>query len=176
MAPEYIAEGFNAAAVAEPMIALLAFTVVAVLFVVVKWGMPQRRALKEKQLENERSIEEKKLEIERYRIEVQETADKALDSRERERIKTTQQQVAAQNEQTRVIEALSTGQQTQTRILEVLSTQVGDSKERSHEMGGLVKEIKGTSCDTNATVNHMATQLDEVHAIVVRRKGAVEEG
>lgn len=165
MSGDALAGGFEAAAIAEPLAALLAFTVAAICFVVVKWGMPQRRA-----------IEEKKLEIERYRIEVQETADKALDSRERERIKTTQQQVAAQNEQTRVIEALSTGQQTQTRILEVLSTQVGDSKERSHEMGGRLEHTEATAQRIDQTTSHMAKQIDEVHAIVVRRKGADDEG
>ena len=170
-----LAGGFEAAAVAEPIAALLAFVVVVVCFVVVKWGMPQRRALKEKKLENERSIEEKKLEIERYRIEVQEAADKALDSRERERIKTTQQQVAAQNEQTRVIETLSNGQQAQTRILEVLSTQVGDSKERSHEMGGRLERTEVAAERIDTTTSHMAKQLDEVHAIVVRRKAACDD-
>lgn len=170
-----LAGGFEAAAVAEPIAALLAFVVVVVCFVVVKWGMPQRRALKEKKLENERAIEEKKLEIERYRIEVQEAADKALDSRERERIKTTQQQVAAQNEQTRVIETLSNGQQAQTRILEVLSTQVGDSKERSHEMGGRLERAEVAAERIDTTTSHMAKQLDEVHAIVVRRKAACDD-
>lgn len=170
-----LAGGFEAAAVAEPIAALLAFVVVVVCFVVVKWGMPQRRSLKEKKLENERAIEEKKLEIERYRIEVQEAADKALDSRERERIKTTQQQVAAQNEQTRVIETLSNGQQAQTRILEVLSTQVGDSKERSHEMGGRLERTEVAAERIDTTTSHMAKQLDEVHAIVVRRKAACDD-
>ena len=170
-----LAGGFEAAAVAEPIAALLAFVVVVVCFVVVKWGMPQRRALKEKKLENERAIEEKKLEIERYRIEVQEAADKALDSRERERIKTTQQQVAAQNEQTRVIETLSNGQQAQTRILEVLSTQVGDSKERSHEMGGRLERTEVAAERIDTTTSHMAKQLDEVHAIVVRRKAVRDD-
>ena len=170
-----LAGGFEAAAVAEPIAALLAFTVVVVCVVVVKWGMPQRRALKEKKLENERAIEEKKLEIERYRIEVQEAADKALDSRERERIKTTQQQVASQNEQTRVIETLSNGQQAQTRILEVLSTQVGDSKERSHEMGGRLERTEAAAERVDKTTSHMAKQLDEVHAIVVRRKAACDD-
>lgn len=170
MSGDALAGGFEAAAIAEPLAALLAFTVAAICFVVVKWGMPQRRALKEKQLENERAIEEKKLEIERYRIEVQETADKTLDSRERERIKTTQQQVAAQNEQTRVIETLSNGQQAQTRILEVLSTQVGDSKERSHEIGGRLEHTEATAQRIDQTTSHMAKQIDEVHAIVVRRK------
>ena len=142
-------KAFETAAMAEPIIALLVFTVVAVLFVVVKWALPQRAHLKEKQLE-----------IERYRIEVQEKADAALDERERERIKTTQQQIAAQNESSRVIETLATGQQATTRILEVLSSQVGDSKDRSREMGA-------RSEHTDVTVTHMAKQLDEVHAVVV---------
>lgn len=38
MAPEAFAGGIEAAAIAEPLIALIAFTVIAVLFVVVKWG------------------------------------------------------------------------------------------------------------------------------------------
>lgn len=164
MSTSDLAGGFEAAALAEPIAALLAFCVVVVCFVVVKWGMPHRRALKEKQLDNDRVLQEKKMEIERYRIEVQETADKALDSRERERIKVTQAQVAAQNESNRVIETLSTGQQAQTRILEVLSAQMGDSKERSHELGHRVEH-------TDTTVTLMASQLDEVHSIVVH-KGA----
>ena len=57
MSGESLAGGFEAAAVAEPIAALLAFTVVAVLFVIVKWYIPHRA-----------SIQEKKLEIERYRI------------------------------------------------------------------------------------------------------------
>ena len=144
---EGFAGGFEAAALAEPIAALLAFTVVAVLFVVVKWGLPQRARLKEKQLD-----------IERYRIEVQEKADAALDDRERERIKTTQRQIAAQEESTRAIEALNV-------TVNTAVVQIGDSKEKSREMGGRVEH-------TDATVTHMAEQLDEVHAIVVRRKVA----
>ena len=47
MSGDALAGGFEAAAIAEPLAALLAFTVAAICFVVVKWGMPQRRALKE---------------------------------------------------------------------------------------------------------------------------------
>lgn len=150
MGADTLTGGFEAAAVAEPIAALLAFTVVAVLFVVVKWGLPQRARLKEKQLE-----------IERFRIEVQEKADKALDDRERERIKTTQRQIAAQEESTRAIEALNV-------TVNTAVTQIGDSKEKSAEMGGRVTHI-------DSTTSHMAGQIDEIHAIVVRRKGACDD-
>ena len=140
-----LSDGFRAAAIAEPIAALLAFIVVAVLFVVVKWGLPQRSKLREKQLD-----------IERYRIEVQEKADAALDDRERERIKTTQRQIAAQEESTRAIESLCI----QTAALNV---QLEDSKSRSREMVPKVDRIESAT-------NHIAKQIDEVHAIVVRRE------
>lgn len=145
MTPDSLAGGFEAAALAEPVIALVAFTVIAILFVVVKWGLPQSARLKEKRLENER-----------YRIEVQEKADAALDDRERERIKTTQRQIAAQEESTRAIEAL-------TVQVSATSAQLADSKVNSREMGGRVSHIE-------TTTDHMAKQIDEVHAIVVRRE------
>lgn len=145
MGPDTLAEGFEAAALAEPIIALIAFTVISVLFVVVKWGLPHSARLKEKRLENER-----------YRIEVQEKADAALDDRERERIKTTQRQIAAQEESTRAIEALSVQ-------VSATNAQLTDSKASSREMGGHVSHIQ-------TTTDHMAKQIDEVHAIVVRRE------
>lgn len=158
MSGESLAGGFEAAAVAEPIAALLAFTVVAVLFVIVKWYIPHRSG-----------IQEKKLEIERYRIEVQEKADAALDDRERERIKTTQRQIAAQEEGTRAIEALNV-------TVNTAVVQLADSKEKSREMGGRVERIDTTAGRIDTTTSTMAKQLDEVHAIVVRRKGAGDEG
>lgn len=158
MSGESLAGGFEAAAVAEPIAALLAFTVVAVLFVIVKWYIPHRAG-----------IQEKKLEIERYRIEVQEKADVALDDRERERIKTTQRQIAAQEEGTRAIEALNV-------TVNTAVVQLADSKEKSREMGGRVERIDTTAGRIDTTTSTMAKQLDEVHAIVVRRKGAGDEG
>lgn len=158
MSGESLAGGFEAAAVAEPIAALLAFTVVAVLLVIVKWYIPHRAG-----------IQEKKLEIERYRIEVQEKADAALDDRERERIKTTQRQIAAQEEGTRAIEALNV-------TVNTAVVQLADSKEKSSEMGGRVERIDTTAGRIDTTTSTMAKQLDEVHAIVVRRKGAGDEG
>lgn len=164
MSADAIKGGIEAAAVAEPIAALLAFTVVAVLFVIVKWYIPHRSG-----------IQEKKLEIERYRIEVQEKADAALDDRERERIKTTQRQIAAQEEGTRAIEALNV-------TVNTAVVQLADSKEKSREMGGRVERTEASSKRTEATAEridtttaHMAKQLDEVHAIVVRRKGSGDE-
>lgn len=158
MSGESLAGGFEAAAVAEPIAALLAFTVVAVLFVIVKWYIPHRAG-----------IQEKKLEIERYRIEVQEKADAALDDRERERIKTTQRQIAAQEEGTRAIEALNV-------TVNTAVVQLADSREKSREMGGRVERTEATAQRIDTTTSTMAKQLDEVHAIVVRRKGAGDEG
>ena len=158
MSDESLAGGFEAAAVAEPIAALLAFTVVAVLFVIVKWYIPHRAG-----------IQEKKLEIERYRIEVQEKADAALDDRERERIKTTQRQIAAQEEGTRAIEALNV-------TVNTAVVQLADSKEKSREMGGRVERTEATAQRIDTTTSTMAKQLDEVHAIVVRRQGAGDEG
>lgn len=158
MSGESLAGGFEAAAVAEPIAALLAFTVVAVLFVIVKWYIPHRAG-----------IQEKKLEIERYRIEVQEKADAALDDRERERIKTTQRQIAAQEEGTRAIEALNV-------TVNTAVVQLADSKEKSREMGGRVERTEATAQRIDTTTSTMVKQLDEVHAIVVRRKGAGDEG
>lgn len=158
MSGESLAGGFEAAAVAEPIAALLAFTVVAVLFVIVKWYIPHRAG-----------IQEKKLEIERYRIEVQEKADAALDDRERERIKTTQRQIAAQEEGTRAIEALNV-------TVNTAVVQLADSKDKSREMGGRVERIDTTAGRIDTTTSTMAKQLDEVHAIVVRRQGAGDEG
>lgn len=158
MSGESLAGGFEAAAVAEPIAALLAFTVVAVLFVIVKWYIPHRA-----------NIQEKKLDIERYRIEVQEKADAALDDRERERIKTTQRQIAAQEEGTRAIEALNV-------TVNTAVVQLSDSKEKSREMGGRVERTEATAQRIDTTTSTMAKQLDEVHAIVVRRQGAGDEG
>lgn len=158
MSGESLAGGFEAAAVAEPIAALLAFTVVAVLFVIVKWYIPYRAG-----------IQEKKLEIERYRIEVQEKADAALDDRERERIKTTQRQIAAQEEGTRAIEALNV-------TVNTAVVQLADIKEKSREMGGRVERTEATAQRIDTTTSTMAKQLDEVHAIVVRRQGAGDEG
>lgn len=158
MSGESLAGGFEAAAVAEPIAALLAFTVVAVLFVIVKWYIPHRA-----------NIQEKKLYIERYRIEVQEKADAALDDRERERIKTTQRQIAAQEEGTRAIEALNV-------TVNTAVVQLADSKEKSREMGGRVERTEATAQRIDTTTSAMAKQLDEVHAIVVHRKGAGDGG
>lgn len=145
MTPDAFAGGFEAAALAEPIAALIAFAIVAVLFVYVKWGMPHSSKIKERELE-----------IERYRVEVQEKADAALDDRERERIKTTQRQIAAQEESTRAIEALS---------VQVAATnaQLEDSKVNSREMGSRVVRIDETTA-------HSAQQIEEIHAIVVRHK------
>lgn len=145
MAPEAFAGGIEAAAIAEPIIALLSFTVVAVLFVFVKWGLPYRAQMKKDEL----SIRLKE-------IEVQEKADAALDARERDRIKEIQastEQQRQSNENTKALVAVVTA----------LQARLDESASRSHEMGGKVDRI-----DDKTTA--IAKQVNEVHAIVVRKE------
>lgn len=145
MAPEAFAGGIEAAAIAEPIIALLAFTVVAVLFVFVKWGLPYRAQMKKDEL----SVRLKE-------IEVQEKADAALDARERERIKEIQAGTEQQRQSNENTKALVT-------VVTALQARLDESASRSHEMGGKVDRI-----DDKTTA--IAKQVNEVHAIVVRKE------
>ena len=151
-APEYLAEGFNAAAVAEPIAALLAFTVVAILVVVVKWGLPQRSKLKEKQLE-----------IERYRIEVDERAANALDDRERERIRNTAAMVEQQRQNNENTKALIS-------VVTAYNSRIEESASRSHEMGGEVSQIKRTSDHMRETTDRTAKQVDGIYRHIFREE------
>lgn len=145
MAPEAFAGGIEAAAMAEPIIALLAFTVVAVLFVFVKWGLPYRAQMKKDEL----SVRLKE-------IEVQEKADAALDARERDRIKEIQAGTEQQRQSNENTKALVT-------VVTALQARLDESASRSHEMGGKVDRI-----DDKTTA--IAKQVNEVHAIVVRKE------
>ena len=122
-----------------------ALAVIALAVVVAKWGLPVYERLRSRRLD-----------IEQARAESEDRAARALDERERERIRVTQRQVAAQEESTRALEALST----QTAAL---NAQIEESKSRSRDMGRMVSEA-------GETIGHVATQVDEIHAIVVRRE------
>lgn len=145
MSPEAFAGGFEAAAVAEPIAALLAFSVVVACVVIVKWGLPLKADLKQKELE-----------LRRYEIEVQERADAALDERERERIKATQATTEQQRQNNENTKALVT-------IVTALEARLNESAIRSREMGDVVDRI-----DEKTTT--IAKQVNEVHAIVVREE------
>lgn len=147
MAPEAFAGGIEAAAVAEPIVALAAFTVVAVLFVVVKWGLPYRAQMHKDEL-NVRMRE----------VERQERADAAQDDRERERIRAMQAGTEQQRQTNENTKALVT-------VVTSLQARLDESASRSHEMGGKVDRI-----DDKTTA--IAKQVNEVHAIVVRKKSA----
>lgn len=120
-----------------------ALAVIALAVVVAKWGLPVYERIRTRQLD-----------IEQRRAESDDAAAKALDERERERIRVTQRQVAAQEESTRALEALST----QTAAL---NAQIEESKSRSRDMGRRVDEAA-------ETVGRVAVQVDEIHAVVVR--------
>lgn len=147
MTPDAFSKGIEAAAVAEPLIALLAFTVIAVLVVVVKWGLPYRAQMKQDELE-----------VKFREIEVKEKADSALDARERDRIKEMQAGTEQQRQNNENTKALVT-------VVTALQARLDESASRSHEMGDKVDHIDDTTSE-------MAKQVKEVHAIVVRKESA----
>ena len=123
--------------------ALLAFAIVAVLFVIVKWGLPVIKELREKRLD-----------VERYRIEVDERAATALDDRERERIKNTQALVEQQRQTNENTKALTT-------VMTALQARMEESASRSHEMGGKVDRI-------DSTTKHTDTLVEDIHKHIFR--------
>lgn len=126
--------------------ALLAFAVVAVLFVLVKWGLP---AIKE--------LRSDRLEVERYRIEVEERAAQALDDRERERIRNTQALVEQQRQTNENTKALTT-------VMTALQARMEESASRSHEMGGKVDRI-------DSTTQHVDTLVEDIHRHIIGAEG-----
>ena len=152
MAPEAFAGGIEAAAIAEPLVALLAFTVIAVLFVVVKWGLPYRAQMKKDELQ-----------VRLKEIEVREKADAALDDRERERIRATQAGTEQQRQNNENTKALVT-------VVTALEARLDESASRSHEMGTKVSRIEGKTNAIEDKTTAIAKQVEEVHAIVVRKE------
>lgn len=139
-------DGLGSAMAGAPSgLVLGALAVIALAVVVARWGLPVYERIRTRQLD-----------IEQRRVESDEAAAKALDERERERIRTTQRQIAAQEESTRALEALST----QTAAL---NAQIEESKDRSRDMGRRVD-------DAAEAIGHVASQVDEIHAIVVRKE------
>ena len=119
--------------------------VVAVLFVVVRWGLPLVKELRIKRLE-----------IDRYRIEVDDRAARQLDDRERERIRVTQQQIEQQRESNESLRALTSAVAASTAHTDVLVEELHGARDRSREMGGEVKDMHG--------------KIDEMHAVIVRKE------
>ena len=126
--------------------ALIAFCIVAVLFVLVKWGLPVIKELRERKLDNDR-----------FRIEVDERAATALDDRERERIRNTAALVEQQrqnNENTKALVTIMTG----------FKERVEESAARSKGMGGKVDAI-------DATTRHTDTLVEDIHRHLVGGEG-----
>lgn len=152
MAPEAFAGGIEAAAIAEPLIALVAFTVIAVLFVIVKWGLPYRAQMHKDELA-----------VRVREIELQERADAAQDERERERIKAMQSGTEQQRQSNENTKALVT-------VVTALQARLDESASRSHEMGAKVSRIDGKATAIDERTTAIAKQVEEVHAIVVRKE------
>lgn len=121
--------------------ALLACAVIAALFVLAKWWLPEWR----KDREDKRAIEQRRVELE---VKSQEDAD----ARARERIKLTERQLDIQADQTRAIEAL-TAQTT------VMNARLDASASRSSEMGKKVDRIDEATGETVSIVRDIRDHL-----------------
>ena len=132
---------------------LIAFAIVASLFVFVRWGLP---ALKE--------LREKRLEIERYRIEVDERANAALDDRERERISNTQALVEQQRQTNENTKALTT-------VMVALQGRLEESASRSHEMGDKVEATYVTTRHTDEVATDTYRMVSDIHSNFFGKEG-----
>lgn len=120
---------------------LIALSIVVVVAIIIKWGVPVYKELREKRLD-----------VERYRIEVDERAATALDERERDRIRNTAALVEQQrqnNENTKALTSIMTG----------LQARMEESASRSHEMGGKVDTIWSTTQHTDSLVEDIHQRL-----------------
>ena len=143
--------GFEQAAIAEPVLAIAAVSLVVILGLALKWGLPQFAKLRQQRYD-----------IERYRIEVDDRAAQALDDRERERIRTTQALADQQKQTNENTKALTT-------IMSALQARLEESATRSHEMGEKVGHIESAT-------TRISRQVDEIHEATVRRKAGGHVG
>lgn len=168
MSPDSLAGGFEKAAVAEPILALVAFTVVVVAIVAVKWGLPLIKEIRLARISSDRSLKEKELEIERLRIESDREAARALDERERERIKATQANTEVQRQGNLMLDGMQKSLDASTAHTDVLVTELRGSRERSHEMGTHVLAIKAMNEHVRDTTDHTAEQVDDIYRHIFR--------
>lgn len=125
---------------------LVALSIVVVVAIIIKWGVPVYKELREKRLD-----------VERYRIEVDERAAQALDDRERERIRNTAAMVEQQRQNNENTKAL-------TSIMTALQARMEESASRSHEMGSAVTRI-------DSTTRHTDTLVEDIHNHLIGREG-----
>ena len=125
---------------------LVALSIVVVVAIIIKWGVPVYKELREKRLD-----------VERYRIEVDERAARALDDRERERIRNTAALVEQQRQNNENTKALTT-------VMTALQARMEESASRSHEMGSAVTRI-------DSTTQHTDTLVEDIHNHLIGREG-----
>ena len=131
-------------------LAIALIAIVAILFVVVKWGLPWYKDMRA----NDR-------ELEKYKID-QETA------REQRYISVMERNIAAQERQTAAQEHSNTVNEnivTQTATLIAL---LQDSKEHSAAMGNMVHDTHSLTVDTHEIVEDMSVKLNAVHQIIAK--------
>ena len=132
-------------------LAIALIAIVAILFVVVKWGLPWYKDMRA----NDR-------ELEKYKIDQENARDKRYLAVMERNIAAQERQTAAQEHSNSVSEGLVTQTATLIALLQ-------DSKEHSAEMGSEVHETHGLSVDTHDIVEDMSGKLDEVHRIMTSK-------
>lgn len=128
---------------------LLALFLVAVLFVLAKWWLPEWR-----QDRSDRRV------IESRRVELEAKAQQDSDSQARERIKLTERQLDIQSDQTRALENL-------TAQTQLLNAKIEASQTRSAHMGDVVDVMDGK-------IDHVSNRVDEIHQMVSHSLGGTD--
>lgn len=128
---------------------LLALFLIAALFVLAKWWLPEWR-----QDRADRRV------IEARRVELEAKAQQDSDSQARDRIKLTERQLDIQSDQTRALENL-------TAQTQLLNAKLEASQKRSAHMGDVVDVMDGK-------IDHVSERVDELHEMVSHRLGGTD--
>ena len=123
---------------AEGNVLVVCVALVAVLFVVVRWGLPTYKELREKRLD-----------IERMRAES-----------EAERVRANQALADAQAQTNILVDGMRQSLDASTAHTDVLVAELRGARDRSREMGGDVADIKDVSY-------HIRDTTDSTHDIVM---------
>lgn len=136
----------------EGLVVVLA-AIVAILFVLVKWGLPYFKEMRA----NDR-------ELEKYKVNLEHERDGKYISALEKVAAAQERHTASQEQANRITEALATQSASLVALLQ-------DSKGRSAAMQNIVDDTNDVVHDTSDTVHTMAIKIDEVHSIVKHNKG-----
>lgn len=132
-------------------LAIALIAIVAILFVIVKWGLPWYKDMRTSDRE-----------LEKYKIDKE-------SAREAQYIAAMERSVAAQERQTAAQEHSNNVNENLVTQTATLIALLQDSKEHSAAMGDTVRDTHEVAVDTHGIVEDMSGKLDEVHRIMTSR-------